>query len=56
MLAQLLVVIDVSIVTLAPSAIQRALHFSPLGLPLRLTELGPRPGRLLAGPLSGPRV
>ncbi len=32
LLAQLLVVIDVSIVTLALPAIQRALHFSPVGL------------------------
>jgi EmrB/QacA subfamily drug resistance transporter len=32
LLAQLLVVIDVSIVTLALPAIQRALHFSPTGL------------------------
>ena len=32
LLAQLLVVIDVSIVTLALPAIQRAFHFSPVGL------------------------
>jgi MFS family permease len=32
LLAQLLVVIDVSIVTLALPAIQRALHFSPVNL------------------------